>query len=100
MRLQPSVVQNVTTYSVIIDVPNRALKLKPGMTANVGIEVAAREDVVRVPNAALRFRPTAAMFAALGPGSAGEQRDDDQRRDRARTPQKRGRTLRVQRVLR
>ena len=66
VRLQPTVVQNVTTYSVIIDVPNPALKLKPGMTANVDIEIAAREDVVRVPNAALRFRPTAAMFTALG----------------------------------
>ena len=66
MRLQPTVVQNVTTYSVIIDVPNPALKLKPGMTANVSIEIAARDDVVRIPNAALRFRPTAAMFAALG----------------------------------
>ncbi len=86
VRLQPSVVQNVTTYSVIIDVPNRALKLKPGMTANVAIEVAARDNVVRVPNAALRFRPTAAMFAALGPGgcraSAGGPDDDDQRRNR------------------
>jgi HlyD family secretion protein len=51
---------------VIINVPNKDLKLKPGMTANVNIEVAAREDVVRIPNAALRFRPTAAMFAALG----------------------------------
>jgi HlyD family secretion protein len=66
VRLQPTVVQNVTTYSVIIDVPNAALKLKPGMTANVTIEIAARENVVRVPNAALRFRPTAAMFTALG----------------------------------
>jgi HlyD family secretion protein len=66
VRLQPSVVQNVTTYNVIVDVPNTALKLKPGMTANVNIEVAAREDVVRVPNAALRFRPTTAMFTALG----------------------------------
>ena len=65
VRLQPTVVQNVTTYSVIIDAPNTALKLKPGMTANVSIEIAAREDVVRVPNAALRFRPTAAMFTAL-----------------------------------
>ena len=36
------------------------------MTANVDIEIAAREDVVRIPNAALRFRPTAAMFTALG----------------------------------
>ena len=66
VRLQPTVVQNVTTYSVIINVPNTALKLKPGMTANVNIEIAAREDVVRVPNAALRFRPTTAMFTALG----------------------------------
>jgi HlyD family secretion protein len=65
VRLQPSVVQNVTTYSVIIDAPNKALKLKPGMTANVAIEIAAREDAVRVPNAALRFRPTPATFTAL-----------------------------------
>jgi HlyD family secretion protein len=66
VRLQPAVVQNVTTYSVIINAPNAALKLKPGMTANVSIEIAAREDVLRVPNAAVRFRPTAAMFTALG----------------------------------
>jgi HlyD family secretion protein len=66
VRLQPSVVQNVTTYNVIVAVPNTALKLKPGMTANVNIEVAARADVVRVPNAALRFRPTTEMFTALG----------------------------------
>jgi HlyD family secretion protein len=66
VRLQPSVVQNVTTYNVIIDVPNQELKLKPGMTANLSIEIAAREDVVRVPNAALRFRPTAEVLQALG----------------------------------
>jgi HlyD family secretion protein len=66
VRLQPAVVQNVTTYDVMIDVPNPALKLKPGMTAKVNIEIAARENVVRVPNAALRFRPTVAMFTALG----------------------------------
>jgi HlyD family secretion protein len=77
IRLQPSVVQNVTTYAVMIDVPNRALKLKPGMTANVNIEIAARENVVLVPNAALRFRPTAAMFTALGqtaPAEGGQAR--------------------------
>jgi HlyD family secretion protein len=71
VRLQPTVVQNVTTYSVIIDVPNAALKLKPGMTANVTIEIAGRENVVRVPNAALRFRPTAEIFDALGQSAAG-----------------------------
>ena len=59
VRLQPKVVQNVTTYGTVIDVPNPQLKLKPGMTANVKVEIAKRTDVLRVPNAALRFRPTA-----------------------------------------
>src|SRR5919202_4060094 len=65
IRLQPVVVQNVTTYGTVIDVPNTELKLKPGMTANVKIEIAKKSDVLRVPNAALRFRPTADVFAAL-----------------------------------
>jgi HlyD family secretion protein len=66
VRLQPTTVQNVVTYQTVIDVPNPGLKLKPGMTANVNIEIARRTDVTRVPNTALRFRPTAEMFAALG----------------------------------
>ncbi len=66
IRLQPVIVQNVVTYATVIDVPNPALKLKPGMTANVTIEIARRADVVRVPTMALRFRPTTDMFAALG----------------------------------
>jgi HlyD family secretion protein len=65
VRLQPIVTQNVVTYATVIDVPNQQLKLKPGMTANVTIEIARRNDVVRVPNAALRFRPNADTFAAL-----------------------------------
>jgi HlyD family secretion protein len=65
IRLQPVVVQNVTTYGTVIDVPNGELKLKPGMTANVKVEVAKRTDVTRIPNAALRFRPTTDLFAAL-----------------------------------
>jgi HlyD family secretion protein len=65
VRLQPVVVQNVTTYTAMIDVPNPALRLKPGMTANVTVEVARRSGVVRVPNAALRFRPNIDTFAAL-----------------------------------
>jgi HlyD family secretion protein len=65
IRLQPVVVQNVTTYGTVIDVPNPDLKLKPGMTANVKVEVARRTDVLRIANAAIRFRPTAEMFAAL-----------------------------------
>jgi HlyD family secretion protein len=65
VRLQPVVVQNVTTYGTVITVPNTELKLKPGMTANVKIEIAKRSNVLRVPNAALRFRPTQEIFAAL-----------------------------------
>jgi HlyD family secretion protein len=65
IRLQPVVIQNVTTYGTVIDVPNQQLKLKPGMTATVKVEIAKRNDVLRVPNAALRFRPTTEMFTAL-----------------------------------
>ena len=65
IRLQPVVVQNVTTYGTVIDVPNAQLKLKPGMTANVKVEIARRTDALRVPNAALRFRPSTDVFAAL-----------------------------------
>jgi HlyD family secretion protein len=65
VRLQPVVVQNVTTYGTVITVPNKELKLKPGMTANVKIEIAKRTNALRIPNAALRFRPTNEMFAAF-----------------------------------
>jgi HlyD family secretion protein len=65
IRLQPVVVQNVTTYGTVIDVPNAQLKLKPGMTANVKLEIAKRADALRISNAALRFRPTTELFAAL-----------------------------------
>jgi HlyD family secretion protein len=65
VRLQPTTVQNVVTYSTVIAVPNPQLKLMPGMTANVTVEIARRTNVLRVPAAALRFRPTADQFAAL-----------------------------------
>ncbi|HEY5473488.1 MAG TPA: efflux RND transporter periplasmic adaptor subunit, partial [Candidatus Limnocylindrales bacterium] len=65
VRLQPIVVQNVVTYGTVIEVPNPDLKLKPGMTANVSIEIAKKTDVVRVPNTAIRFRPTAEIFEAF-----------------------------------
>ena len=65
IRLQPQTVQNVVSYSVVIDAPNRDLVLKPGMTANVTIEVARRDAALRVPAAALRFTP--AGQASQGP---------------------------------
>ena len=65
IRLEPVVQQNVVTYATVIDVPNNELKLKPGMTATVTLEIARRENILRVPNSALRFRPTPEMFAVL-----------------------------------
>jgi len=57
IRLDPQTQQNVVTYSVIIDVPNPDLKLRPGMTANTTFTIAERDDALRLPNAALRFWP-------------------------------------------
>ncbi|MEO7275463.1 MAG: efflux RND transporter periplasmic adaptor subunit, partial [Vicinamibacterales bacterium] len=66
VRLDPVVAQNVVTYAAIITAPNPALELKPGMTANVTIEVSRKDNVLRVPQAALRFKPTEATLTALG----------------------------------
>lgn len=57
IRLNPTTIQNVVTYTAVIQVDNPELKLKPGMTANVTIQVAQRENVLKVPNAAIRFIP-------------------------------------------
>jgi HlyD family secretion protein len=57
VRNAPTNYQNVVTYSTIISVDNRDMKLKPGMTANVSIVIAEKKNALRVPNAALRFRP-------------------------------------------
>src|SRR5450756_1428407 len=57
MRLSPQNVQNVVTYNVVIDVSNPEQKLKPGMTANLTITIDERNNVLKVPNSALRFTP-------------------------------------------
>jgi HlyD family secretion protein len=95
VRLQPVVEQNVVSYVTVIDVPNPDLKLKPGMTAAVTIETGRADEAIKVPNAALRFRPTPEAFAAIGQkapeprqGSQGQSArgpqagTDGQRRDR------------------
>ena len=56
VRNAPKTVSNVVTYDAIIDVDNRDLRLRPGMTANVSIIVARRDGTLRLPNAALRLR--------------------------------------------
>jgi HlyD family secretion protein len=79
VRNAPQTQQNVVTYDAVIDIDNSALKLKPGMTANVTFVTAERENVLRVPNAALRFRPSgeARAAAGLGSGAAGGSRAGD-----------------------
>jgi HlyD family secretion protein len=69
IRIAPIVVQNVVTYDVVVKVDNPELKLKPGMTANVSIIVSSKKDVLRIPNAALRFRPPEMLKAEKGSGA-------------------------------
>ena len=57
VRNAPITVQNVVTYDTVIGVNNADLKFKPGMTANVSIIVAQRDNALKISNAALRFRP-------------------------------------------
>lgn len=57
IRNAPITTQNVVTYVVVISVDNRELKLMPGMTANVNIEISRKNGVLRIPAAALRFKP-------------------------------------------
>ena len=64
VRNAPQTIQNVVTYDAVIDVDNPELKLKPGMTANVTVVYADRSDVLRVPNAAVRFRASPALVSS------------------------------------
>lgn len=65
VRNAPIIVQNVVTYDVVIQVENKDLKLKPGMTANVSVMIAHREGALKIPNAALRFRPESAKQGSV-----------------------------------
>lgn len=69
VRNAPITVQNVVTYDTVIGVDNKDLKLKPGMTANVSIIIAHKDNVLQLKNAALRYRPPDAA-AATAPSQA------------------------------
>jgi len=64
IRDAPQTLQNVVTYDAVVDVDNEDLRLKPGMTANVTFVYAERKGVLRIPSAALRFRPPPELLAA------------------------------------
>src|SRR6266581_536143 len=91
VRNAPITVQNVVTYDTVIGVSNQDLKLKPGMTANVSIVVAHRDDVLQIKNAALRYRPpdaTPAEIRSTSPPSGDQDRNEAQASDLARPPGK------------
>ncbi|MEY3202566.1 MAG: hypothetical protein RIR70_2116 [Pseudomonadota bacterium] len=75
VRLNPTTQQNVVTYNVVVEVDNPDYALLPGMTAYVTVLVSSKSDVLRIPNAALRFRPAQA---------ASEPRAGRQKRDASR----------------
>src|SRR5204863_5726309 len=70
VRNAPITVQNVVTYDTVIGVDNKELKLKPGMTANVSIIIAHKDNVLQLKNAALRYRPPDAAASPANPASA------------------------------
>jgi HlyD family secretion protein len=92
MRLNATVSQNVVTYPVIIEVPNPDEKLRPKMTANVTISVARVQNVLRIPNAALRFRPEGVKepAATTSGGQSAASNAADQNRGMAQMAQRGG----------
>jgi HlyD family secretion protein len=89
VRNAPITVQNVVTYDTVIGVDNKDLKLKPGMTANVSIIIAHKDNVVQLKNAALRYRPPDAAAASVpaqprpaGPSGSGQDQRPTGARER------------------
>ncbi len=73
VRNAPIITQNVVTYDVVITVANKDLMLKPGMTANVNIEVLRKDNVLKIPSSALRFRPEETSVKTGKSRAAGRQ---------------------------
>lgn len=91
VRNAPTTVQNVVTYDCVIDVDNSELKLKPGMTASVSIIIAHKDEVLKLSNAAFRYRPADApppsapqrgASQQTGGGRPGERQQRERRADR------------------
>ena len=73
VRFAPITNQNVVNYISVVDVDNADLKLRPGMTANTSIITAQQQGVLRIPNAALRFRPPPGSIVASETNAPGEK---------------------------
>jgi HlyD family secretion protein len=78
VRYSPETVQNVVTYTTVVNAENPDLKLRPGMTATVSIVVGEAKNALKVPNSALRFTPSLPqeelqkIYASMGPGQGGQ----------------------------
>jgi HlyD family secretion protein len=87
VRLSPVIVQNVVTYTVIIDVENPDLKLRPGMTATVSILVDTRKEILRIPALAIRFQPPQEVLETIQKSekeTSGEKKTDEKQITEAR----------------
>lgn len=80
VRLSPKVEQNVVNYTVIIDVPNPDLKLMPGMTATVTIQIIKKEAVLKIPTVALRFNPPEELIEQRKDSSESQNGKEDSAR--------------------
>jgi HlyD family secretion protein len=101
IRKNSTTTQNVVTYPVVVSAPNDSLKLLPGMTASISFQVGERSDVLRIPNAALRFYPQREqvrpedrkLLENVEPSAGDEDREEAQRsaQEKADSRQKRNR---------
>ncbi len=86
VRNAPTTTQGVVTYDAVIDVENKDKQLRPGMTANVTFVLAQVADAIKIPNSALRFKPTRDQMMAMrggdGGGSDGRSSGSGRRRNR------------------
>jgi HlyD family secretion protein len=89
VRLQSTTQENVVNYTVVVGVQNPQGKLLPGMTATVEFITGSAKNVLVVPNAALRFRPTQEMFAALRASRSAVQRGGSQPRETGQARERR-----------
>jgi HlyD family secretion protein len=84
VRLSPKVEQNVVNYTVIIDVPNPDLKLMPGMTATVTIQIIKKEAILKIPTVALRFNPPEELIEQRKDSSESQNGKEDSARTERR----------------
>jgi HlyD family secretion protein len=87
IRNAPITIQNVVTYDVVIQVDNKDLKLKPGMTANVSVLIEHKEGILKIPNAALRFRPAVAKMKETGEKGKGGSPQKQKSNEQVKSPQ-------------